>query len=401
MVKGNNLKFLIPLAIVASALTIFLYQQQERRSGERFEARKLLPDLDVGAIRRVEIRSGDDAVTLVGGEDEWSLESLQGFPIDHEKLRELILALGDLEASDRMTEKPENYERMGVQEDAPSGGHIRLLGEGGQLLAEVFVGDERRGASPAPGGFSPADGQYLRVGDDPWVYKTSDAVTVPTGTSTWLKKEILKVPADDLRRIQVGDAASTESFTLVRGESGDFELAGDIPEGMQLKNWALDNVGRALANLSLTDVTPADEASFEFGGTFRAVQKNGLVYDVETAAAGEAYFARIGAEYEPELNLALSDERTSDTVEARKMEDPQQAVQRIRDRHSPWVYQISEFAHGNLTKKKSDLLEPETYPTPQGAGAAGASPVPQSDGEIENLLRQMRQNGAAGAPSAP
>jgi len=225
VVKGNDLKILIPLALVASVLTVVLYQHQERRSGEQFEPRKLLPDLDVGAIRGVEILSGDESVKLVGDQNEWSLASLEGFPIDHEQLRELILALGDLEASDRMTEKPENYERLGVQEDQPSGGRLKLLAENGSVLAEVFVGDERRGQSAAPGGFSPADGQYVRIAGDPWVYKTADLVSVPTGTTPWLQNEILEVPAADLQRIEMGDASTTESLTLVRGEAGEFELA--------------------------------------------------------------------------------------------------------------------------------------------------------------------------------
>lgn len=398
MVRGNNLKILIPLAIVASVLTIVLYQQQERRSGEQFEPRKLLPDLDIGAIRAVEIRSDGEAITLIGNEEDWSLASLRGFPIDHEQLRELILALGDLEASDRMTDKPENYVRMGVQEDDPSGGRIRLLDENDAVLAEVFVGDERSGRSAAPGGFSPADGQYVRIAGDPWVYKTANLINVPTGTTPWLKTEILEVPATDLQRIQVGDEASTESFTLVRADSGDFELAGEIPEGMRLKDWALDNVGRALANLNLIDVEPADEAEVSFDGTFRAVQNNGLIYNVQTASEDEAYFARIGADYDPALNLGLSDERTSATVEARAMEDPQEAVERLRERHGPWVYQISEFAHGSLTRTKSDLLEPIRDETP--VPSAGP-PAPQSDAEIEEFLSRMQQSGGSPPPLQP
>lgn len=397
MVRGGNLKFLIPLAIAASIATIVLYQRQERGSREAFEPRKLLPDLDIGAIRRVEISVGDESYALVGAEDRWSLDELPGFPIDAERLRQLILGVGGLEASDRMTEKPENYERLGVQDEKPAGGHVRLLAADGKVLADVFVGEERRGKPTAPGGYSPADGQYVRIAGDPWVYKTADVLTVDSKPKLWLKQEILKVPEADLQTVRVDDAGGTESFTISRTGAAPFQLEGGAPEGMTVKDWAVENVARALSNLTLSDVLSADagtSSSMAFSGKYRATQKNGLTYEVGTARTGDKYYARVGAAYEPSLNLALSDERTSDTVQAKSMDDPEAVAVKLREQHAPWIYEISEFAWESLAKKRSDLLEPvrKEAPAPDGGGESELS-----DEAMQDLMRQM-QGGPAGQP---
>ncbi len=398
MVKGGSLKILLPLAIAASILTVFLYQKQEQRSGERFEKRKLLPELDIEAIRRVELEAGENRIALVGSGESWSLESLPGFPIEPNRLRELILALAALEASDRMTDKPRNYDRLGVQEETPSGGRVKLLDENQKILADVFVGDEREGRATAPGGFSPSEGQYVRIGGDPWVYKTNKIVSLASDRTQWLEKELLKVKAEDLQSIQIDNAATTESFVLARGSSGELELENEIPTGMQIKDWAIDNVGRALSNLSLTDVLPASDSAVEFDGAYRAIQKNGLVYEVHTATREEKYFARIAAQYDSSLNLGLSDERTSDSVEALAMPDPETEALELRERHEPWVYEISEFAHGNLSKSLSDLLEPIREETPPSAIRPDAGP--ETDQEIEDFLSGL-QNGGSFPPPAP
>lgn len=387
MVKGSSLKILIPLAIAASVTTVVLYQRQELSSGGRFEPRKLLPDLDIGTIRRIEIDAGGEPFALTGSGEAWHLESLPGFPVDPEPLRELVLTLGALEASERMTDKPENYERLGVQDADPATGHVKLIGEADKVLAEVFVGEERSGRPSAPGGFGPAEGQYVRLAGDPRVYLVASQVAVAGDPSHWIEKELLKVAPEDLTMIRVDNADTTESFVLQRGPSGDFELQGGVPEDMQIQSWAVDNAGRALANFLLTNVKPAADAGVAFDGAFRATQKNGLVYRVETGASDEKFYARIGAEYDQTMNLGVSDERTSDTVAARAMEDPQAAAARLNERHGPWVYEISSFSHENLTRRRSSLMEPRREEIPAG----GETPE-FDDPAIEDFLSGLQQN---------
>jgi hypothetical protein len=400
MIKGGSLKFLVPLAVVATIATVALYQQQERRTGGRFEPRKLLPDLDIGAIQRVEIRSDEADYALVGSGESWSLESFPGFPIDENRLRELILALAGLEASDRMTQRPENYERLGV-DDPPAAGRVTLLGPSGSALADVFIGEERRGRPASPGGFSPADGQYVRLVGDPWVYKVGALLTIDLQPRSWLQRDVLKVETGDLRSVRIDNAATTESFSLARSGSAAFELQEEIPEGMRVKNWAVDNVARALANLTQTDVLAVDDdaaAALDFDGRYTATLKNGVSYVAATAQRDEAYYARIGAVYDPAANLGLSDERTSDSVRAQRMEDPELIVQRVAERHDPWIYQISEFAYENLTKRRSALLEPVPDPAAEDPGDPDFEAFDfdfhdhshDSDEDIEAFLRQLQ-----------
>jgi hypothetical protein len=169
-------------------------------------------------------------------------------------------------------------------------------------------------------------------------------------------------------------------------------------------------VARALANLTLTDVLAADDpgaTALEFDTRYTATLKNGLSYVADTADDGESYFARIGAAYDPALNLGLSDERTSDSVQAQRMEDPEAAAERIAGRHGPWIYQISEFAHESLAKKLSDLLESLPDPeAPAGADFDARDSDPHDhthddDAEIEAFLRQLQSGDAPSGQDLP
>lgn len=383
-----NLGVLVGILVVIGAIVALLYWQQNRRVEDRFEPRPLFPEMDIESIARVEFEIDGKEFALQQNErGGWGLEQRAGHPIDIPRVTELVLAVATTDASGRLTQNPENYARLGVESDDPAGGRVTFLDDEGEVVADLYIGDQRTAPAEQPGGFAPTIGQYVRTGDDPWVYQIEDTLTIDREPTDWLVKEIADVEPSTIRTVRVEDEGSTGSFVLTREGEAPFALATEIPEGYEVDASAVRNAATGFSNLRMEDVMPADDpraGRIEFTRTYAATLKNGLTYvahlgkpnaeddaaaatdtvTTETAAAEPdevaetTYYLRMEAKGDPAANPAAGDERTSDSVTAEALGDPVQTAADINERLGKWVYEIPEFVYERLTKDLGDLIRP-------------------------------------------
>jgi hypothetical protein len=180
---------------------------------------------------------------------------------------------------------------------------------------------------------------------------------------------------DDFYRIQIDHRATTESLLLTRSGTENYRVVTSMPAGKRPTDWKVSSVGRALSSITLTDVMTRDGEEFariDFASTYTAVKKNGFSYVVRAGKSEADSVVTIDAAYDAAFDLRNSDIRTSDSVMAATMEDPQTTVADARMRHSRWAYKISNFKYDDLAKKLSDLIEDD----PEAQAAAEAGPPP-------------------------
>ncbi len=364
MGKANR-KVVVILAVVVTVLAVVLARRGAERSGGEFQAGRLFPELEVGRVARVELLQGEAAATLEKvSETTWGLAERSGYPVDAERLRGLVLSVAGIEVVDRLTDNPEKYDRLGVGE-APEGGRLKLLDPDGAVLVDLRVGKGRevRGGQ----GAVPGEGQFLRVEGDPAVYAGKATLLMDTDPARWLRREILKVPAQDVRRFHVTHADPKANFAAARAGAEDpFQLETPPPAGKRLRSGTLAMASRALANLELDDVLPADgdeAAALEFGDAYEAVTASGVSYRVELAAKDAQYYVRVSAAAgepppaEPEGKAEGAEEGAA--APAEPVEDPKAVAEEVNERHAGWVYRVPSFAYDSLAKKLPDLLEDE------------------------------------------
>lgn len=359
MAKSNK-RLLLGIAVGVAILVFGAYFRNQRQTTGEFETKKLFAELDIEAIERIEIAFDDDSFAISKVGDVWGLDSKAGYPIDGETLRELVLNIATLEAPERMTDKPANYDRLGVGEDNAVNGRVKMIGAENNTLVDLFVGEERRGKPSSPGGFAPAAGQYVRAAGDPWVYQIKDALTVESDQARWLANEILKVEADVLQTVKIDSPGTTDSFSIAREATDPFDIVTPIPAGWQAKTYEVRNISRSLSSLTLEDVYPTSDAAVQdlvFDATLTATQKNGLVYTAATSKQGEDHFLKLSASYDRNADLSLVDESTSDSIAAKELPAAEEAAAELNARHAPWIYTVASYQYDKLRKPLSDLLE--------------------------------------------
>lgn len=398
----TNLKALSILAIVViggAAAAVFMQEGSIERGESKPE--RLFKGLNLDQVAQVKITTTSETITLKKAGDKWGLESRGGYAVQSENLKRLVLSLADLKPAEKMTNKPEKYDAMGVGEAKPENGRVQIYDDKGALLAGLYVGKTHESPSE-DGGFNPPNGQYVRVeGKDANVYKIKEPITIDTMPASWLAKDVLKVDAANLSRVHIEHAGTTESLTVARIGADDFKLSDPIPDDMEPQTFAVRGVSTAIQNLTLTDVLRADDPKIkdlDVKTTYTAVQKNGVTYNVGIGKLLDESYARVRAAYDPAMNLGLGDQRTSDSVAAKAMEVPDVTVKKVADLTAGWVYKVAQYQADNLGKKRSDLMKKKPAPTP--VPAAGP-PAPEGLSLNPASAPPAQPMPAEPAPAAP
>jgi hypothetical protein len=400
--KTRNLAILLVVAAAAVTSAIFSYRRDTSvRPGKPSEDQswrgaKLLPRLveKVGDIRRIEIDKAGAKIALVrDDQNNWKVETADGYPADPNRVRQLAFGLSELVASDRLTNDAAKYGDFGVGEEVGQEGTIRMTGASGEEIATLVLGKTRE-LNVEPGGEMPRawGGQFVRVGGDPFVYLAGDRTYAETTLTGWANTEFVKVATDDVMSVEV-DHATTESVRLA-WDDGKLKLEGAVAKGKRANESKIKSVRSALDHLRFNNVVRADSkqgqaVDFTTTATFKTL--SGSIYTMrvgeadetttptkENAAGKTKCFVAVGARY-GEPFFTDDDTATTPSLAAakEKAKKAQEAVPSFNESHAPWLFEIAQWNRDNIAPGRYELIEAEPTPTP----APAPKTKPASKGE--------------------
>jgi len=253
----------------------------------------------LGAAARIELSRQGSALVLLRAGDSWTLPARDGYPARTERVRELLLGLGELRLVERLTADPAALPRLGLDDPSREGSTaalIRVLDGGGAPLAELITGRRRtRTQGNLP------EAVYVRRPGEDQAWLAEGRLPADTDPQSWIDRELGTIPRDRVRAVLVrrGDqvlelARAGEADAPLRVlRSAELADAADPP--------ALEEVAGAFEALSFLDVRREDAA-----GTGEAVGESvftltdGLGITVRTAREGDAVWVRLAAAGEDE-----------------------------------------------------------------------------------------------------
>ncbi|WP_070988135.1 DUF4340 domain-containing protein [Halofilum ochraceum] len=288
---------------------------------------------------RARIAGGKLLADVVRDGDIWRVRNRDGYPADPGTLRGTLIALSEARRQDAKTDRPEGWDRLGLQpiEEADAGG-VELTLEGLDPAPRVIIG-ETAGADTG--------GTYLRRldGDDGRAWLVSERIERPAEIGDWLDDRLTEIPIQRMRSVEIV-ARDGEPVRVAREQprSRNFEIA-NRPEGRRpLSNSIARSVVRIVSDLRLTDVHPAPavdlpprlaEARFE--------TLDGLRIVIEAFAAERG----TGPRY-----IRLRAEAAAGSG------DPvRQQVDTLNARFDGWLYAIPEYKFVNMTHTLESVLE--------------------------------------------
>ncbi len=280
--------------------------------------------------QRVQITHQGQTLTLARDGDTWRLPDHASYPVEPAVLHALLAGLAGLREVEPRTADPEAYARLGLEDPDGAGAPgtlVRVLGSDGAAIAAVVLGATRIGGQ----GEATRRDLYLRRPDAPQTWLAQPLVVASPDWLDWVGRTIVDIRADELAGI-VSTRAGGPRLELAR--DGERLSLVAPPQHPALDRFKLDDMGRALADLTLHDVAAAGDAPGMVVGEATLTTRQGLALTVSVRRAGAAVW------------LAL---------DARGDGAAAEAAASLHQRLSGWAFQVDPWKEAALVPTLSDL----------------------------------------------
>ncbi|MBL6457987.1 DUF4340 domain-containing protein [Belnapia sp. T6] len=294
----------------------------------------------LASAERIEVRKHDASLVVARQGDAWVLPERGNYPVRAERVRELLVGLTELRLTEPRTTDPGQLDRLGLDDPMRPGSTallLRVLGTGGQPLAELVVGRRRvRTQGNVP------ESVYVRRPEESQAWLAEGRLPVDSDPQLWMDRDIANIAEARIRRVTVHRVGEPE-LVLGRGEEPEAKLRIQVPPNPpSFDAVSLDEVARAFEYLTFLEVRPERE--------------------VPGTALGEARF-----ELSDGMAVTVWPSRDGDTLWIKLRAEGGADAAPLNARWQGWAYQVGVWKEKAFTPRLEDLQEREAPPPPAPA----------------------------------
>jgi hypothetical protein len=204
--------------------------------------------------RRIEITNKGNITVIELKNGVWGAADRGDYPVQETKLRGLLTGLTELRLAEPRTTDPAEFSRLGL-EDPTKDTHgtaslLRVLDADGKPIVSLIVGHRRtRSQGDAP------EEVYVRRPDDNQSWLAEGTVQADADPQVWLNRDIMNISHTLLTKVVSTKGGATIELT----RDGDKLKVTQPAEYPKLEDYKVDDVDRALENLTFQDVRPVNE----------------------------------------------------------------------------------------------------------------------------------------------
>lgn len=354
MKSTKNIVVLTLAVLVLLGLAYYTTHRQQPTAPAQL-GKPVLAGVDVNQVTGVQIARNGESLRITQSNGVWQVENAFGYPADFSKLRRSLLELHNLTISH-------------VQRDfspAPDATvtRVNLSDAQARTLAELQI------VSRTTDGYAP--GRYIIRDSQPdgWLVQ-SDLTEFSPEPRQWINREVVDLPARDVRRIDmVPDDGTPVTFAR---EDGKLRML-NLEDSELFDDAKAFGIESALSRLMFQNVAdPAlDPATtgLSTGAVFRVTSTLDVVYTVRIGSRvpeGGARYAAFSADLAPEAAETDDDPTDPDASDpAINRVQAEQDVRAFNNRHADWVYTLASHTADNMTQRRDALVKPASEPIPE------------------------------------
>lgn len=310
------------LGVLALGAGYYLSSGDARNGADGVSGSLAFPGLAarLQGIREVDVEHQGKVFQVVRAGDVWGLPSKGGYPIQANKLHEILTGLTELRLTEPRTSDPAEYARLGV-EDAKAAtatsNELRVIGGAGTVVADLIVGHRRvRTQGNLP------ETVYVRRPGEARSWLAEGRLEVDADPQLWIDRDIANID-----HVRIATATVTRGDeVLVFARQGDrFALTGPA-EHPKLDDYKVEDVARAFETLTLMDVKPAAETPGERLGSSLFTTTDGETISVTLFKVAHGKDADIWAQFAVTGDAAAKD-----------------AAAKLEHRVRGWAYQVGSW----------------------------------------------------------
>lgn len=356
--KRSFLYLVVLTSLALLALWVFTFKDESL--DKSMADTLLLPEISgqINVVDRVEIvTAGNHAVaTLLKGDKGWQLEQMGGYRADWPNLQTLLAALAQARVVETKTDKPEYYNRLGVEDMTASdaGGVLVKLGIGDQITA-IVIGHQAQARQ----------GQYVRLQNSAASALIDRRLDVSTESSDWVDATIIDINAAEVAEVEIIHPTGERVLVMrISADQTDFDLAGLRPGREVKSSWAVNSLGSVFSMLELDTVHAEGSVDWSDAVRMRLLLFSGVEIMAEMLEAGDEYLLRLSASH-PAANVIdkqmndIEGTKSQKEIESQAAMDIAKVVEDINQKTTGWIYGISKNKYDAMVKKPEDLLKPQ------------------------------------------
>lgn len=304
----------------------------------------------LGEVRRVDLASSTSRASLRREGDSWGVAERQGYPVDRERLGDLLKALAAARVLEQKTSKPEFFGRLGLEDiDKPGSSAVlvEIWRDDSGPAWRVIVGNAAEGRS----------GRYLRLADANETWLVDSSPQAFADPADWIDRRVLGLGFERVAGV-TRSLADGSGFEASRPDPAAPSLSvASLPEGTRPRyDSVFDAAARAVLTAEAEDVRKAGDDLFAGSALARNRIRffDGLTLDVDAVKASDGNWIRVRASG---VAPAAAAEQGS---EKPPLQDPAAEAAAIEARLTGWAFKVSDYIYGELAKRLEEYTEAET-----------------------------------------
>ena len=349
--SNTKLAILSIVAVIMVLLAIGVSRVRKKLPSTS-ELRYLIGSLEPDRIENVILTGGGKTITLDRRGKGFQLVEKSNYPANISKINNLITACTEIKIGEVYTSDPANHADLGVTKETAAS-VVTFFKTDNSAMASVLIGHTKEQGK----------GTYVRLDGSNDVYVTLDDTSINMSAMNYIDKNITgAVNRDDVVSATV--TSGEERYKLLPAGDGKITLK-PLEEGRTLNETAAAEVLTAISYLQATDVLKS-QTGLDFTKRFVCQMKDSTVYTVNIAEKDKKFFVKVTADFTDTAPVQKA--KRQETEEELKAKEAKllarDAAIKFATKHGLWVYEITSYAAGNMTKTMEDLLEevkePET-----------------------------------------
>lgn len=333
MLKKANL---IVIFLITFGVLIWMFMAIQSKNNITYDENrvfgKFLPDLanKIENVDRITVKFAGGGLIVQRTDSGWVLPEKYNYPVDPEKLREVVNDAAKLEIFEEKTANPDLYKEIAVEDPEKEGAvGVRYIftDKEGNSIADFIVGKARK-----TGGGVSDEGMYARRFNDKQSYLLKGNISDNLSPNTMLNKKDFAVPPALIKEIGY-QPSSSEGYTVSRIKSGDsFTLIK--PDDKELNSDVTTIFGEIMHKLVFRDII--DPKDFNMDGASRITIKT----------FGDLV-----------VNLIYKADSDGDIVIKISAEGKDEKVKKINDVTGKWLYVADKKSAEVMSYKLEDILK--------------------------------------------
>jgi hypothetical protein len=340
MIKPQHFVVLTGVTIAALIWAAFLQSSSDYRAAGGVDGRAMLPELarQSGSLGSVEITKGGEKLTLERAGEQWKLKERGGYPALADKVRALVVQLGNAKLVEPKTAAKERWSLLELEDpqgkDAKSS-LVRLLDAHGKPISEMVIGKSRPNAFGTGRG-----GIYVRRPSETQTWLAAGEPNMSIDVKDWVDVAIYKADVPKLQRVTI-EHANEVPIVVEKDSAPDAKFAlKSVPEGVKLKqNAPVEQIPLSFGSIDFEDVRPLDKTPI------------GETVSIITTESTDGLTVTFRLRRESKPTAAWLSYTASGTGDAKK------AADEINAKAAGWEFKIPDWKANQIGKRAAELFE--------------------------------------------